>query len=357
MNIKFTKLSDDQIKVPPKTMKGVNFGTLFTNYMFTMIWDAKKGWYDAEIKPYQPLILEPSTLVLHYGQSSFEGLKAYRNINGGINLFRPRKNFERMNKTAERMCLPLIDVDFVLSALKMLITKEKSWVPNEKGTSLYIRPTKLATEPFIGLKVSSNFLFYIILCPVGPYYPEGFNPVKISVSEKFVRAAPGGIGEAKTAGNYAASTLAEKEAKEDGFTQVLWLDAIERKYIEEVGSMNIFFVINNEIITPKLNGTILPGITRLSVIELAYQWGIIVHERKISIDELLQGIHDRKVSEVFGTGTAAVISPVSILRYKGQSHVVGNGVIGHYAKLFFEALTQIQYGEKFDKLGWIETIG
>ena len=356
MEVKKISVSDENRRTPPSTMKGVGFGTVFSNHMFCMAWDQGEGWHDAEIKPYQPLVLDPSTLVLHYGQSSFEGLKAYHSASGGINLFRPRENFERMNRTAKRMCLPDLDIDFVLDSLKQLLQEEEEWVPREEGTSLYIRPTKLATEPFLGLKVSSCYLFYIILSPVGPYYPEGFNPVKIIVSDSYVRAAPGGVGDAKTAGNYAASNLAEKEAKEQGFTQVLWLDAVERRYIEEVGSMNIFFVIRDEIVTPQLNGTILPGITRLSVLELARHWGLKVSERRISIDEALSGLEDGSVQEVFGAGTAAVISPVGLLHYQGRSHQVGDGTTGPMARRFFYALTDIQYGRSEDPFGWVETV-
>ncbi len=356
MEVKRIPVSDENRRTPPSTMKGVGFGTVFSNHMFCMAWDQGEGWHNAEIKPYQPLVLDPSTLVFHYGQSSFEGLKAYHSASGGINLFRPRENFERMNRTAKRMCLPGLDIDFVLDSLKQLLQEEEEWVPREEGTSLYIRPTKLATEPFLGLKVSSRYLFYIILSPVGPYYPEGFNPVKIIVSDSYVRAAPGGVGDAKTAGNYAASNLAEKEAKEQGFTQVLWLDAVERRYIEEVGSMNIFFVIRDEIVTPQLNGTILPGITRLSVLELARHWGLKVSERRISIDEALSGLEDGSVQEVFGAGTAAVISPVGLLHYRGRSHQVGDGTTGPVARCFFDALTDIQYGQSEDPFGWVETV-
>ena len=306
MELTLNRISPENQKNPPASMEGVVFGTVFSNHMFSMVWDDGIGWHDAEIKPYQPLVLDPSTIVLHYGQSSFEGLKAYRNPSGGVNLFRPRENFLRMNRTAQRMCLPELDIDFVLGALKQLLQEDSDWVPKEEGTSLYIRPTKLATQEALGLKVSSKYLFYIILSPVGPYYPEGFNPVKIVVSDQYVRATPGGVGEAKTAGNYAACNLAEKQAQAQGFTQVLWLDAVERKYIEEVGSMNIFFVIDDEIVTPQLNGTILPGITRKSVLELARHWDLKTSERRISIDEVLEGLESGRVSEVFGAGTAAV---------------------------------------------------
>ena len=356
MNVTLNRIQPADKKNPPESMSGVVFGSIFSNHMFSMTWDDGIGWHDAEIKPYQPLVMDPSTLVLHYGQSSFEGLKAYRNPSGGINLFRPRENFERMNRTARRMCLPELDIDFVLGVLKQLLQEDSDWIPHEEGTSLYIRPTKLATEEALGLKVSSKFLFYIILSPVGPYYPEGFNPVKIIVSDQYVRATPGGVGEAKTAGNYAASNLAEKEAKAKGFTQVLWLDAIERKYIEEVGSMNIFFVMDGEIVTPALNGSILPGITRKSVLQLAQHWGIKTHERRISIDEALKGIQSGQVSEVFGAGTAAVISPVGLLHYRGESFSIGERTTGPVAKRFFEHLSAIQYGREEDSFGWVETI-
>jgi branched-chain amino acid aminotransferase, group II len=244
MEIKLIKATSEQLKTPPLTLSGVEFGTVFSDHMFCMEWDKAKGWHNFQIKPFGPLSLEPSSMVLHYAQMSFEGLKAYKIKSGKHVLFRPRENFKRMNRTALRMCIPELDVEEVLDALKQLLRLESAWVPGETGTSLYVRPTILATEPAIGLKVSSKYLFFIILSPVGPYYPQGFNPVKIMVSEKYVRAVPGGIGFAKTGGNYAASILAEKEAKENGYTQVLWLDAVERSYIEEVGSMNIFFVID-----------------------------------------------------------------------------------------------------------------
>ena len=254
------------------------------------------------------------------------------------------------------MCLPELDVEEVLTALKQLLRFDSGWVPNEAGTSLYIRPTILATEEAIGLKVSSKYLFYIILSPVGPYYSQGFNPVKIMVSDKYVRAVPGGVGFAKTGGNYAASNLAEKEAKELGYTQVLWLDAVERRYIEEVGAMNIFFVINDEIVTPQLTGSILPGITRMSVLELGKYWGLKVKEGRITIDEVLNGLKDGTVSEVFGAGTAAVISPVGTLSYKGEDYQVSDEETGPVAMRFYEHLTGIQYGKEADPFDWVESI-
>ena len=254
------------------------------------------------------------------------------------------------------MCLPDLNIEEVLDALKQLLRLESSWIPHESGTTLYIRPTIVATEEAIGLKVSSKYLFFIILSPVGPYYPQGFNPVKIMVSDKYVRAAPGGVGYAKTGGNYAASILAEKEAKKLGYTQVLWLDAVERRYIEEVGAMNIFFVINDEIVTPQLTGSILPGITRMSVLELGKYWGLEVSERRIPIDEILTGLKDGSVTEIFGAGTAAVISPVGVLSYKEEEYHVGNGKTGPLATRFYDQLTGIQYGKEPDPFGWVETI-
>ena len=356
MEVKYSARSAEQLKIPPASMSGVIFGTVFSDHMFCMEWEEGKGWHNAEIKPYGPLMLEPSSMVLHYAQMSFEGLKAYQTDSGEHVLFRPRENFKRMNRTSLRMCLPELDIEEVLTTLKKLLRLDSGWVPYEAGTSLYIRPTILATEEAIGLKVSSKYLFFIILSPVGPYYPQGFNPVKIMVSEKYVRAVPGGVGYAKTGGNYAASILAEKEAKELGYTQVLWLDAVERRYIEEVGSMNIFFLINEEIVTPQLTGSILPGITRMSVLELGKHWGLKVSERRVSIDEILKGLKDGSVTEIFGSGTAAVISPVGVLSYKGEECQVGNGKTGPITSRFYEQLTGIQYGKVADPFDWVESI-
>ena len=356
MEVKYSARSAEQLKIPPASMSGVIFGTVFSDHMFCMEWEEGKGWHNAKIKPYGPLMLEPSSMVLHYAQMSFEGLKAYQTDSGEHVLFRPRENFKRMNRTSLRMCLPELDIEEVLTTLKKLLRLDSGWVPYEAGTSLYIRPTILATEEAIGLKVSSKYLFFIILSPVGPYYPQGFNPVKIMVSEKYVRAVPGGVGYAKTGGNYAASILAEKEAKELGYTQVLWLDAVERRYIEEVGSMNIFFLINEEIVTPQLTGSILPGITRMSVLELGKHWGLKVSERRVSIDEILKGLKDGSVTEIFGSGTAAVISPVGVLSYKGEECQVGNGETGPITSRFYEQLTGIQYGKVADPFDWVEAI-
>ena len=266
----------------------LTFGTIFTDHMFNMDYSPENGWNNPRIEPYAPIVMDPATMVLHYGQAVFEGLKAYRTDSGEIQLFRPKDNFKRLNRSNHALCIPEFDEDFVFDALKELLKIEKDWVPSAPETSLYIRPTIISMDPFLGVRASYNYRFFIILSPVGVYYSEGFNPVKIWVTKNHVRAVRGGLGEAKTAGNYAASLYAGEEAHKNGYTQVLWLDGVEQKYVEEVGSMNIFFVIDDELITPMLSGSILPGITRDSIITLAKSWDINVSERKISIDEVLE---------------------------------------------------------------------
>lgn len=329
------------------------FGTLFTDHMFNMDYNSEKGWHNPRIEPYQPIVMDPATMVLHYGQAIFEGLKAFRSAADDIILFRPQENFARFNRSARRMCIPEIDEEQALFALKELLRIENRWVPSTPGTSLYIRPTIIATDPYLGLGVSDTYRFFIILCPVGAYYKEGFDPVRIWVTEKYVRAVPGGVGEAKTGGNYAASLYAGSEAKANGYTQVLWLDGVERKYIEEVGAMNIFFVINGKIVTPKLSGSILPGITRDSMLQLARNWDVPVSERRISIDEVVCAHESGQLDEVFGSGTAAVISPVGEIRYKEKSMAIAGGKVGPWAHRFFDALTDIQYGRKPGPAGWV----
>ncbi len=334
----------------------LGFGTIFTDHMFNMDYDPDNGWHNARIEPYAPIRMEPSTLVLHYGQAVFEGLKAYRTDSGAIQLFRPKDNFKRLNRSAQMLCIPEIDVDFVFNALRELLRIEKDWVPSAPETSLYIRPTIIAMDPYVGVRASFTYRFFIILSPVGAYYPEGFNPVKIWVTKDHVRAVRGGVGSAKTAANYAASLYAGEEAHKQGYTQVLWLDGIELKYVEEVGSMNIFFVIDGELITPMLNGSILPGITRDSVIALAKQWNQKVTERRISIDEVIEANASGKLQEIFGSGTAAVISPVGEMKYGDKILSVGGGGVGPMAKKLFTALTDIQYGRAEDPMGWIERL-
>jgi branched-chain amino acid aminotransferase len=331
----------------------LGFGTIFTDHMFNMDYNPDEGWHNPRIEPYQTLNMDPATMVLHYGQGVFEGLKGYRTQTGGVQLFRPMENVRRLNRSSRRLCIPELDENFVLEALKQLINVEKKWVPGAEGTSLYIRPTIIATDPFLGVRASFTYRFFIILSPVGAYYPEGFNPVKILVTRDFVRAVRGGVGEAKTLGNYAASLLAGDKAHEEGYTQVLWLDGVEQKYIEEVGAMNIFFVIDDEIITPMLSGSILPGITRNSVIKLGKSWGLNVSERKISIDEVLAAHGDGKLKEVFGSGTAAVISPVGEIKYGDTRITIGDGVVGPLSRRFYDSLTGIQYGKADDLFDWI----
>ena len=355
MKIQLTKASANECKAKPDA-KSLGFGRHMADHMFVMAWSQEKGWHDAEIKKYADFALDPAAMVLHYGQAIFEGLKAFRGNDDRIHLFRPTANFERMNRSAERMCMPPIPVDEVMKGLRMLIETDTDWVPNVQGASLYIRPTMIATEPALGVRPSNSYLFYIISCPVGAYYPEGFDPVKIYVTDKYVRAVPGGVGAAKTAGNYAASIMAAVEAQKAGYTQVLWLDAVERKYVEEVGTMNIFFAIGDEIITPPLTGSILPGITRESVIQLLADWGIKVVERRITIDEVFTAAEDGQLKEIFGTGTAAVISPVGSLHFNDRDCTVNGGQTGQLSQRLFDQLQGIQYGEQPDNHHWVETL-
>jgi branched-chain amino acid aminotransferase len=297
--------------------------------------------------------MDPATMFLHYGQGVFEGLKAYRTETGQIQLFRPQENIKRLNRSCRRLCIPEVDENLAMDAMMKLIAMEKDWVPSAPETSLYVRPTIIAMDPFLGVRASHTYRFFIILSPVGAYYPEGFNPIKILVTSEYVRAVRGGIGEAKTPANYAASLLVGEEAHNVGYTQVLWLDGVEQKYLEEVGSMNIFFVIDNEIITPELNGSILPGITRNSVIELAKMWKDNITERKISIDELMDAHASGNLQEVFGAGTAAVISPVGKIKYGDKVITIAGGKVGPVAKKYYKAITDMQYGKAEDPMGWI----
>ena len=342
----------ETLKPKPDQTK-LGFGTIFTDYMFNMDYSPAKGWHAPRIEPYAPLSLDPATMFLHYAQGVFEGLKAYRTDSGDLQLFRPQENMKRLNRSCRRLCIPKFDETFALDAMKQLIGMEQEWVPSQPETSLYVRPTIIATDPFLGVRASHTYRFFIILSPVGAYYPEGFNPIKIWVTREYVRAVRGGVGESKTPGNYAASLLAGEEAHEAGYTQVLWLDGVEQKYLEEVGSMNIFFVIDDEIITPELNGSILPGITRMSVIELAQHWNEKVSERKISIDELIDAHAAGRLKEVFGAGTAAVISPVGQIKYGDQVITINDNQTGPVAKKYYQAITDIQYGKAEDPMGWI----
>ncbi len=312
-----------------------------------------KGWYDAKIAPYGPISLDPAAIVLHYGQEVFEGLKAYRWTNGDIYLFRPMKNLERMSASAERLVMQPFDKAFVLEAMKELVKVEKNWIPKSPGTSLYIRPTYIGTEGILGVHPSSEYLYYIILSPVGPYYATGFNPVKILVEEKYVRAAPGGVGFTKAGGNYASSLLAAKIAHDKGYTQVLWLDAAQHKYVEEVGTMNQFFVINDKILTSPLTGSILPGVTRDSILIMAKDYGYKVEEKQLSIDEVITASENGTLTEAFGTGTAAVVTPVGELCYKDKCMVINKGKVGKITQRLYDDLVAIQSGTKPDKYNWL----
>ena len=354
MNISIQKVSKDQLRAKPDETN-LGFGQYFTDHMFTMLY--KDGaWQKGSIEPYGNFSIDPASMVLHYGQAIFEGLKAYRGKDENIHLFRPKDNLERFNRSAHRMCMPEIDIDDVYSGIKQLLEIEQDWVPSEKGATLYIRPTMIATEPALGVRPSNEYIFFVILSPVGAYYPEGFNPVSIFVTDKYVRAVRGGVGEAKTAGNYAASIMAAIEAQAQGFTQVLWLDACDRKSIEEVGTMNIFFVINDELVTPPLSGSILPGITRDSVLKITQEWGIKVSQRNITIDDVIAASADGSLKEVFGSGTAAIISPVGSLHYMGQKIVVNGGKTGALSQKLFDDLQAIQFGFKEDTNGWVDTL-
>jgi branched-chain amino acid aminotransferase len=341
---------------PKPDASNLGFGTLFTDHMFNMDYDPDRGWHNPRIEPYGPIVMDPSTMVLHYGQGVFEGLKAYHTAGGAIQLFRPQENMKRLNNSCRLLCIPEFDEAFMLEALKTLLRVERDWVPTAPQTSLYIRPTILAMDPFLGVRASHTYRFFIILSPVGAYYAEGFNPVKIMVTKEHVRAVRGGVGEAKTLGNYAASLLAGDKAHQAGYTQVLWLDGVEQKYVEEVGSMNIFFIIDDELITPALNGSILPGITRDSVLALGKQWGLRVAERQITIDDVIAAHNAGRLQEIFGSGTAAVISPVGELRFGDTVLQIGDGRVGPMAQKLFDAITTIQYGTGDDHLGWIEPI-
>lgn len=335
----------------------LGFGQIFTDHMLLMRYE-QGAWQSPEIKPLEHLVMHPATVVFHYGQQVFEGLKAFAGLHEeDILLFRPDMNIKRFNRSCERLCIPPINPQVFMDNMAELIRRDRDWIPRSPGTSLYIRPTVIASEAFLGVRPAHTYLFYIILSPVGAYYPEGFKPVKILVTDKYVRACRGGLGEAKTSANYAASLLAAEEAHQEGFTQVLWLNAADKSSIEEVGTMNIFFRINDEIITPALEGTILPGVTRDSVIRIAQDWGMKVTERTISIEEVIEAAQSGALQEMFGSGTAAVVSPVSHIRYKDQTYVVADGNTGPVASRLFDEITGMQTGLKPDPYGWIVNIG
>ncbi|MDC8832587.1 branched-chain amino acid aminotransferase [Alteromonas gilva] len=330
------------------------FGATFSDHMFTQEYRVGKGWHKAEVTPYHALSLDPSAAVLHYSQEIFEGLKAYRNANGNINLFRPLQNCRRFNRSAERMVMPTVDEDFHLDAIKALIKLDHAFVPDKPGASMYIRPTMIATSPKLGLGASNSYMHFIITGPAGAYFQGGFNPISVCIANKYRRAVAGGVGEAKTGGNYAASLYASEEAAKKGYSQVLWLDAVEGRYIEEVGAMNICFVYDGKtIVTPSLSGSILPGITRKSILQLAPTLGYEVSEQRLDVNQIVDDIKSGKITECFGCGTAAVISPVGSLCYLDEDYVINNNQTGPVSKHLYDQLTGIQYGTIADPFDWV----
>lgn len=351
MEIKIIKTTAPKAKPADETKLG--FGRVFSDHMFIMEYDTGMGWHDARVVPYGDITLSPAAMVLHYGQEIFEGLKAYRTPNGDIQFFRPEENFKRLNSSAERLVIPQIPVEDALQALHTLVDVDKDWVPHTDGASLYIRPFIFAADPFLGVRPGDKYYFIIICSPSGAYYASGLNPVDIYVETKYVRAVKGGMGYTKTGGNYAASLAGQDEAHKQNYSQVLWLDGVERKYIEEVGAMNIFFIIDGEVVTPELQGSILPGITRKSVLELCRKWGMKVSERRISADEVAEAYKAGKLQEVFGSGTAAVISPVGHLKYGDLVMEINDNKIGPISQKLYDTMTGMQYGKIADEMGWI----
>lgn len=350
LDIKITKTTAPKQK--PAEDQPLGFGKIFTDHMFIMNYTEGQGWHDPRIVPFERISLSPAAMVYHYGQEMFEGLKAYRGENDEIYLFRPDMNAKRTNNTNARLCIPSLPEEDFVQAVKAVVDVDRDWVPSAPGTSLYVRPFIIATDEFLGVAPSQTYMFMIILSPSGAYYSSGLAPVGIWIEDEYVRAVRGGMGFAKTGGNYAASLIGQVKAHDDGFSQVLWLDGVERKYIEEVGSMNIFFKIDGKIVTPMLNGSILPGITRDSTINLCKSWGLDVEEKRISVDEILEAQKNGKLEEVFGTGTAAVISPVGKLRYVDDVMLINNGEIGPISQKLYDTMTGIQYGKLDDPFGW-----
>lgn len=344
------------LKTKPTDEGKLGFGEIFTDHMFLMDYTEGKGWHDPRIVPYGPIPMDPSAMCLHYGQTVFEGMKAYRTEDNRILMFRPWENFKRLNQSNDRLQIPAVDEKLLLEGLEKLIEIEKDWVPHTSGASLYIRPFIIATEPKLGVKPSSKYLYVVVLSPSGPYYKSGLNPVKIYIETQFVRAVKGGTGAAKCGGNYASGLKAQEIAHEQGYSQVLWTDGIEHKYIEEVGAMNVFFVIDDEIVTPELVGSILPGITRKSSIEMLRGWGYKVSERRLSVQELEDAYQAGKVKEAFGTGTAAVISPIGELKVGDYVMTFNDGKIGTISQKLYDNLTGIQYGKLSDTHSWMDEV-
>ena len=339
-------------KVKPAWGQNLGFGRYFTDHMFTMDWTAEEGFCNAKIEPYAPVQLDPASLVLHYAQETFEGMKAYKTEDGRVLLFRPEMNAKRFANSNRRLCMPEIPVEMFVEAVEKVVAHERDWIPTAEGTSLYIRPFMFATEAAVGVHPSNRYKFMVLLSPVGAYYPEGVSPVKIYVEDEYVRATKGGTGFTKCGGNYAASIAAQMKAQKLGYTQVLWLDGVERKYVEEVGTMNVMFKIGGKIVTAPCDGTVLPGVTRDSIIHMLESWGYEVEQRHLSIDDLMQAGRDGTLEEAFGTGTAAVISPVGELNYKGEIVTVNDFKTGPLTQRLYDTLTGIQWGKLPDPYGW-----
>lgn len=344
------------LKAKPTDESQLGFGEIFTDHMFLMDYTEGKGWHDARIVPYGPIPMDPSAMCLHYGQTVFEGMKAYRTPDNRILMFRPEENFKRLNQSNDRLQIPAVDEKLLLEGLEKLVEIEKDWVPHTDGASLYIRPFIIATEPKLGVKPSANYLYIVVLSPSGAYYKSGLNPVKIYIETQYTRAVKGGTGAAKTGGNYASSLKAQEIAHEQGYSQVLWTDGVEHKYIEEVGAMNVFFVLGDEIVTPELVGSILPGITRKSSIELLRSWGYKVSERRLAVTELVEAYQAGKVKEAFGTGTAAVISPIGELKVGDLVMTFNDNKIGEISQKLYDNLTGIQYGKLPDTHNWMDEV-
>lgn len=351
MNITLTPES----RVHEVDFNDLQFGKTFSDHMFRCIYENGE-WQEAEIVPFGPIEISPATNVLHYAQTVFEGMKAFYKDENTINLFRPEAHHQRFNNSCRRVCIPETDYETFISALDNLIRLDNEWVPRKPGTALYIRPFIFASEDLLAARVSGRYSFYIITSPVGAYYKEGFKPVKLTTPDGYIRAVKGGTGESKTGGNYAASFLPARKAQQQGYTQVLWLDAIENKYIEEVGTMNIHFMIGDTLVTPKLTGSILPGITRRSILTLAKDWGYNVEERRISIDEVFDAYDSGDLKEVFGSGTAAVVSPVGLIEHNGRTLTLDQEEPGEFTKRCYDEITDIQYGRIEDRYGWVHSV-
>jgi branched-chain amino acid aminotransferase len=334
----------------------LSFGAIFTDHIFVLDYDEGRGWHDPRIVPYESFALDPASSVLHYAQAVFDGLKAFRGKDGVIRLFRPRRHAERLNRSCERLCIPELDIEMVLASFQKLIEVDHEWVPTKPGTALYLRPTVIASEAFLGVRPAKSYRYFLILSPVGPYYAEGINPVKILATDEYVRAVAGGTGEAKTPANYAASLYGAEVAKKAGYTQVLWLDGVQHRYLDEVGTMNIMVKIGDEIVTPPLNGAILAGVTRDSVLTLMRDWGLKVAERPIAIDEVFDAASAGSLAEMWGTGTAAVVSPVGELGFNDKKIIINGGKTGPLTQRLYDAIVAIQYGETNDPHGWTQTV-